>query len=108
VEDKKLFIYALVILFGGNLTGIINTLNPDYRADPFTGSEGRELRSDLQRQIDDIKLNDTECRAALQSHLQDYNDHLRWGRDVRSDNEGTFQRHEAQINELYRHLNLTH
>ena len=100
MEDKKLAALIILVLFGGNLTGIINSVSPDYRADPFTGSEG----ADLQRQIDDIKINDAECRAAMSAHLEEYNDHIEWGRDVRSNNSGTLQRHEAQIQELYRRL----
>jgi len=100
MEDKKLVALVILILFGGNITGIINSISPDYRADPFTGSEGR----DLQRQIDDIRQNDTELRSAVAEHIKAYNEHIRWGSDVRSNNEGTLERHEAQIQELYRRL----
>ena len=102
MEDKKLFIYALVVLFGGNITGIINSISPDYRADPFTGRQG----ADLQRQIDEIRADDEEYRAALAQHLEDYKEHTRWGRDVRSNTAGTLERHEAQIRELRRNLGI--
>ena len=75
MEDKKLFIYALVVLFGGNITGIINSISPDIRSDPFTGSEGRELRDGLQRQINDIKSNDAECKERVNTLTELINQH---------------------------------
>lgn len=100
MEDKKLVAFALLVLFGGNFSGILNTINPDIRSDPFTGSEGR----DLQRQIDAIKQDDFELRESMQALEDDYHDHIEWGREVRSNNAGTLERHEAQIQELYRRL----
>ena len=100
MEDKKLAALIVLVLFGGNITGIINSVSPDYRADPFTGSQGDEL----QRQIDEIRADDAECRAGLAAHLENYREHINWGREVRSDNAGTLERHEAQIQELYRRL----
>ena len=75
VEDKKLFIYALVVLFGGNITGIINSISPDYRADSFTGSQGRDLKDELQRQINDIKSNDAECKERVNTLTELINQH---------------------------------
>lgn len=100
MEDKKLIAFAVLVLFGGNITGIVNSVSPDFRADPFTGREGREL----QRQIDEIRADDTELRELVQKYIDDYNNHIKWGREVRSDNEGALQRHEAQIQELYRRI----
>ena len=47
-KDKKLVAAALVILFGGNATGFINAYSPDFRADKFTGIEGRELEDRIE------------------------------------------------------------
>ena len=47
-KDKKLVAAALVILFGGNATGLINAYSPDFRADKFTGIEGRELEDRIE------------------------------------------------------------
>ena len=100
MEDKKLIAFALLVLFGGNLTGIVNTLNPDFRADPFSGTEGR----DLQRQLDEIKQHDAETRQLLQELLTDYHDHIEWGRDVSISKQAIDSTQDAQIQELYRRL----
>lgn len=46
-ENKKLVVAALVILLGSNASGFINAVNPNARKDPFTGTEGRRLQSDM-------------------------------------------------------------
>ena len=91
--DNKQIALIILVLFGGNLSGIVGSIGNSSSA------QGHE---DLQRQLDEIKLSDTECRASLSTHLEEYNTHIIWGRDVRSLNEGTSQKHEAQIQELYR------
>ena len=95
MEDKKIWAILLIALFGGNLTGISGIVG---------NHANREGHEELQRQLDDIKENDAELRASLQEHLSEYSEHVRWGREIRANNEGTIQRHEAQIQELRRYL----
>ena len=93
MEDKRVWLLLFVALFGGNITGITGIL----------GNHAiREGHEEIQRQIDDIKQNDLECRATLSSHHEEFNDHLEFEHEVRANTTGTLQRHEAQIQELYR------
>ena len=80
--QKKLFLWLFVAVLGGN-AGVIalNKANPESRADPFTGTEGKEL----ERRIDRIDAEQqkmiwrmvnqetaaTECRKTLQDHLRE-------------------------------------
>ena len=82
--------------------------DPTYRADPFTGTDAAALKSDLRR----------ECAtntAFLQSQLDElrqehdalrerYDLHVEWGRQRIREDTGLLQRHDAQIQELYRRL----
>ena len=95
MDDKKTAALIILVLFGGNISGLAGI------AGNSSSIEGHE---DLQRQLDEIKLADTECRATMQTHLEEWNNHIEWGREVRADNSGTIQRHEAQIQELYRRI----
>ena len=104
ITDRIVLLVVLGIIGG---PGIVSMVVPGARPDAFTGTQGRELKQSLnnqQRQIDEIKQNDLETRQLLQELINDYHEHIEWGRDVRSDNTGTLQRHEAQIQELYRRL----
>ena len=96
MDDKKTAALIILVLFGGNLSGIIGTIG---------NSSSIQGHEDLQRQLDEIKLADAECRASLSAHLEEYNSHILWGRDVRTLNEGTLQRHDAEIKELFRRIN---
>lgn len=85
-DDKKLLAAALVVIFGGNASGIINAVNPNVRSDPFTGSQGKALAE---------RIHDLE---------EWKRDHVKWGRDRSIISNGQYERHEAQIQELYRRL----
>jgi len=101
ITDRIVLLVVLGIIGG---PGVISMVVPGARPDAFTASDWDAGRDELQRQIDEIRQNDTELRAALADHIKAYNEHIRWGSDVRSNNEGTMERHEAQIQELYRRL----
>ena len=71
--------FAVLVLFGGNFTGILNTVNPDIRSDPFTGKDGERLREEIRRecqaslgfiqaQIDDIEEADTLLEENYHDH----------------------------------------
>ena len=79
--QKKLFLWLFVAVLGGNAGVIaINKSNPQSRADPFTGAEGKEL----ERRIDRIdaeqqkmiwrmvtqEADSTECQKTIQDHLR--------------------------------------
>ena len=93
MDDKKIAALIVLVLFGSNLSGIAGIVG---------NSSSIEGHEDLQRQLDEIKLADTECRATMSAHINEWNEHIEWGREVRADNSGAIQRHEAQIQELYR------
>ena len=42
--------FAILVLFGGNFTGILNSIDPDIRSDPFTGKDGERLREEIRRE----------------------------------------------------------
>ena len=75
VEDKKLLIAALVILFGGNAGSIIGAFNPDIRSDPFTGTDGAQLREFCSREINELDASNTEIRSELKELRKAYHDH---------------------------------
>ena len=79
MDDKKMVAFALLVLFGGNFSGILNTVNPDIRSDPFTGDDGERLRAEIRReceknlsflqlQIDDIETTDTDLEEKYHAH----------------------------------------
>ena len=79
MDDKKMVAFALLVLFGGNFTGILNTVNPDIRSDPFTGDDGERLRAEIRReceknlsflqsQVDDIDATDAILEEKYHSH----------------------------------------
>ena len=76
LDKKTLAAIIAVVLFGGNLTGIINTVSPDIRNDPFTGREGQELDDRLtilELTAEQIMDDDRECKkrqAALEKDLK--------------------------------------
>lgn len=53
-ENRKLFITALVVILGGNASGIFNAVSPNVRHDPFTGRDGAELRSEIHEDINAV------------------------------------------------------
>ena len=71
MDDKKMVAFAILVLFGGNFTGLLSSFDSSFRDDPFTGSQG----DDLQRQINDIKTADSECRQRVSELEGVYNDH---------------------------------
>ena len=93
--DKKTVALIVLLLAGGNITGGLGYLANDAAQDGHT---------ELQRQIDETKNANAECRTMLSDHIEKYNSHITWGRDISVINEGTIQRHDAQIQELYRRL----
>ena len=79
MDDKKMVAFALLVLFGGNFSGILNTVNPDIRSDPFTGDDGERLRAEIRReceknlsflqaQIDDIESADDDLEEKYHDH----------------------------------------
>lgn len=75
-EDRKLFITALVIILGGNASGILNAVNPEFRNDPFTGRDGAELRTELHedinnvyRYIESVRREDAEAMEQLRARI---------------------------------------
>jgi hypothetical protein len=50
-EDAKVAAALVVFVLGGNASGIINAVSPGVRADPFTGTDAKELRSDLESKM---------------------------------------------------------
>ena len=75
MDDKKLVIAALVVLFGGNAGSIIGAFNPDIRHDPFTGADGDNLRESCFREIDELDTLVFEVRAEIKELQRSYNDH---------------------------------
>lgn len=51
-ENKKLVIAALFVMLGGNTGSILNSINPDVRADAFTMTDWLEGRAWLVEHID--------------------------------------------------------
>ena len=50
-ENKKYILAALVVIFGGNATGLVNAFNPNIRADPFTGLMAQQMKTDLRDEM---------------------------------------------------------
>ena len=81
---------------------------PAARPDAFTGTDARALKEDLRREC-------SSNNAFLQSQLDElqqehealrerYDLHVEWGRQRIREDTGLLQRHDAQIQELYRRL----
>ena len=79
MDDKKMVAFALLVLFGGNFSGILNSIDPDIRSDPFTGDDGERLRAEIRRecqanlafqqaQIDDIEAADAILEEKYHDH----------------------------------------
>ena len=66
-KDKKMAMAALVILLGGNATGLINAYSPDFRADKFTGIEGRGLED----RIEILEMDIAGCQRDSFSHREE-------------------------------------
>lgn len=69
-DNRKLLVAALVVIFGGNATGIANLYIPS-RHDSFSGLNAAELRADMVTLID-VKtrenardINDIRLRLAV-------------------------------------------
>ena len=79
MDDKKMVAFALLVLFGGNFTGILNTVNPDIRSDPFTGEDGERLRAEIRRECESnlsflqFQINDIDATDAMLE--EKYHDH---------------------------------
>jgi hypothetical protein len=75
-ENRKLFITALVVILGGNASGIFNAVSPNVRHDPFTGRDGAELKSelhehvnDIYRYVENIRREDEKAMEAIRTRL---------------------------------------
>ena len=51
--DKKNIIGGIVIIAASNLTGSLNAIYPDFRADGFTGLDAKDLESKLRQEHDE-------------------------------------------------------
>ena len=51
-DDWKALVAAIALFLGANLGSFRTATDPGARADPFTGSDGRELRRDLEKYVD--------------------------------------------------------
>ena len=93
-ENKKLVLAALVVLFGSNAGSVVNAVNPNTRADPFTGTEGKELR----RLILDNTAEDKRWRES----------HLDWGNTLARVNSQREGKQEEQLRILMQHHHQHH
>ncbi len=89
-ENKKLVVAALAILLGGNATGILNAVNPDFRADKFTGLDAAKLE---QRILDKIQGQRFQCLALYDDLEQEIDSTLI-----------VLERHKALIDECFRRV----
>lgn len=65
---KRLIWAFLAVIAGGGGAFSYQTLNPP-RPDPFTGTMGREMRAELDRDISDLRSEIKAVHAQLQQHL---------------------------------------
>lgn len=87
--QKRIMGWLLIAVLGGN-TGVIllNKSSPEMRSDPFTGSQGKELRNQISSienrmdrveaeqgkliyRIDQSEAWQKDCRQLVQEHLRD-------------------------------------
>jgi hypothetical protein len=106
VEDwyrHPLLVIATLVAIGAvNLANIKLSSDPEVvRPDPWTGTEGRANRAaieELHRLLRENTARDSDWRA----------DHLEWGNSRSIVQQGINERHEAQIQELQRHMERPH
>jgi hypothetical protein len=46
-ENKKIIVAALVVMLGSNTTGILNAINPNFRAGAFTSLDAEHLKEEI-------------------------------------------------------------
>jgi hypothetical protein len=74
VENKKLILAALVIMFGSNTTGILNAIYPDFRASAFTALDAEILKAEFYDEVDNLgerceeNLNELDIRVTLNEY----------------------------------------
>ena len=112
MEEEKVIslsakqVSAILIAIFTLLAGppVANIVSSDFRADPFTGTEGRELRRDMEQHFADLQRQLDQCRQRQQDHIDDYKQHIKWGQDAYTRDQQDMERLKAQIEELYRRL----
>ena len=65
--QKKLFVAVILAVVGGNAGSFLNSVRTDIRADPFTGTQGREL----EHRIDAIEAQTAVIQFRLEKKHQD-------------------------------------
>ena len=93
---------ALFTLLAG--PPVANILSPDLRADPFTGTEGRELRNDMEQHVASLQRQLDQCQQRQRDHINDYKQHIKWGQEAYTRDQQDMERLKAQIEEIYRRL----
>ena len=79
--QKKIFAWLLIAVLGSNAGMLaLNKANPQFRADAFTGQEGKELESRINRidaeqqkmiwRMVKQEAAATECQKTTQDHLR--------------------------------------
>ena len=54
MEEKKMYLVALFVVLGGNTGSFINYVNPNVRADPFSGLDAAIMKADILNEMDNL------------------------------------------------------